>query len=139
MKSFSILATVLAAVASAGPIGKRAVFTDTTFNDISISGGTAGNAQAEAEQALSGLPADLSTVEQADLDFLNSVNQVANDAEKEAFNPAIEAATGAEADSLQVSRYSGPGWIRRLPPKSVTMLIITGGNRSARSRTRSSS
>ncbi|KAK7705841.1 hypothetical protein SLS64_007789 [Diaporthe eres] len=104
MKSFSILATVLAAVASASPIGKRAVFTDTTFNDISISGGTAGNAQAEAEQALSGLPADLSTVEQSDLDFLNSVNQVANDAEKEAFNPAIEAATGAEADALQIGK-----------------------------------
>ncbi|KAG8169591.1 hypothetical protein KVR01_000336 [Diaporthe batatas] len=104
MKSFAIIATVLAAAAAAGPIGKRAVFTDTTFNDISISGGTAGNAQAEAEQALSGLPTDLTQVEQADLDFLNSVNQVANDAEKEAFNPAIEAATGAEADSLQIGK-----------------------------------
>lgn len=115
MKSFAIIATVLAAVAAAGPIGKRAVFTDTTFNDISISGGTAGNAQAEAEQALSGLPTDLTQVEQADLDFLNSVNQVANDAEKEAFNPAIEAATGAEADALQVSRHRGPGGTRHIP------------------------
>ncbi|KAI3401976.1 hypothetical protein diail_3950 [Diaporthe ilicicola] len=103
MKSSSILATILAVAASASPIGKRAVFADTTFNEISISGGTAGNAQAEAQQALSGLPTDLTTVEKADLDFLNSVNQVANDAEKQAFNPAIENASGAEADSLQVS------------------------------------
>lgn len=140
MKSFSILATVLAVAASASPIGKRAVFADTTFNDISISGGVAGNAQAEAEQALSGLPADLSTVEQADLDFLNSVNQVANDAEKEAFNTAIEAATGAEADSLQVSRHFG-SWSaeQRVLRMSVTILIITCDDRSARSRTRSSS
>ncbi|KAL1867883.1 hypothetical protein Daus18300_006158 [Diaporthe australafricana] len=104
MKSFTIIATILAVAASASPIGKRAVFADTTFNDISISGGTAGNAEAEAQQALSGLPADLTAVDQADLDFLNSVNQVANDAEKEGFNTAIEAATGAEADSLQIGK-----------------------------------
>ncbi|KAK2599509.1 hypothetical protein N8I77_011260 [Diaporthe amygdali] len=104
MKSFTLLTAVLAAVASASPIGKRAVFADTTFNDISISGGTAGNAEAEAQQALAGLPTDLTQVEKADLDFLNSVNQVANDAEKEAFNTAIDAATGTEADSLQIGK-----------------------------------
>lgn len=35
--------------------------------------------------------------------FLDEVNGVANDAEVGAFNPAIEAATGEEADALQVS------------------------------------
>jgi hypothetical protein len=46
---------------------------------------------------------DLANVSKADLDFLNEVNQVANDAEKEAFNPAVEAATGTAADAAQVS------------------------------------
>jgi hypothetical protein len=46
-------------------------------------------------------------VSAADQDFLNTVNQVANDAETEAFNPAIAAATGAAADALQVSSPCG--------------------------------
>lgn len=139
MKSFSIIATILAVAASASPIGKRAVFADTTFNDISISGGTAGSAEAEAQQALSGLPADLTAVDKADLDFLNSVNQVANDAEKEGFNTAIEAASGAEADSLQVSNFGGlgPMIVKRHIRRGIMILMIHGGNRSARSRTRS--
>lgn len=92
-----------AATAIASPISKRAVFSQTTYDDLSISGGTAGNAQQEALQKLGGLPTDLSTVEKSDLDFLNSVNQIANDAEDEAFNPAIDAASGEAADALQVS------------------------------------
>ncbi|KEY70655.1 hypothetical protein S7711_02257 [Stachybotrys chartarum IBT 7711] len=98
---FSLIAVALAAMATAAPTAKRAVFTDKTFAELSISGGTAGNAEAEALEKLGGLPTDLSTVEQADLDFLDSVNGLANDAEKEAFNTAIEAATGEEADALQ--------------------------------------
>ncbi|KAF4960351.1 hypothetical protein FGADI_998 [Fusarium gaditjirri] len=90
-----------AATAIASPISKRAVFSQSTYDDLSISGGTAGNAQQEALQKLGGLPTDLSTVEKSDLDFLNSVNQIANDAEDEAFNPAIDAASGEAADALQ--------------------------------------
>jgi hypothetical protein len=41
-------------------------------------------------------------VSKADLDFLDSVNQVANDAEKGAFNTAVAAASGAAADAVQV-------------------------------------
>lgn len=100
----TFLLSLMAAVAYAGPLGKRAVFSQTTFNDISIAGGEAGNAEQEAKDALAGLPTDLTQVEQADLDFLNEVNQVANDAETDAFNPAIEAASGEEADALQVSK-----------------------------------
>jgi len=75
----------------------------TTFNDISIAGGTAGNAEAEAAAAFSALNLnDPASISKADLDFLNEVNQVANDAEKEAFNPAVEAATGDAADAVQV-------------------------------------
>jgi len=109
-QSFAILS--LAAFSVAAPTAnKRAVvarqagpvLADTTYNDISISGGQAGNAQAEAMAAFSAL--DLQNpgnIDQADLTFLNEVNQVANDAEKEAFNPAVEAATGDEADQIQV-------------------------------------
>ncbi|KAF4463134.1 small secreted [Fusarium albosuccineum] len=98
---FSLFTLGFAATALAVPLSKRAVFSTQTYDDLSISGGTAGNAQQEALDKLSGLPDDLSTVEEADLDFLNSVNQIANDAETDAFNPAIEAATGEEADALQ--------------------------------------
>ncbi|KAH8721762.1 hypothetical protein BGZ61DRAFT_416088 [Ilyonectria robusta] len=98
---FSIVALGLVALVSAAPLSKRAVFSTTSYNDLSISGGTAGNAQQEAQQKLAGLPSDLTTVEKADLDFLNSVNQIANDAEDEAFNPAIDAASGEDADALQ--------------------------------------
>ncbi|KAI4645704.1 hypothetical protein J4E93_005282 [Alternaria ventricosa] len=108
-QSFAILS--LAAFSVAAPTSnKRAVvarqagpvLADTTYNDISIAGGQAGNAQAEAMAAFSAL--DLQNpgnIDPADLTFLNEVNQVANDAEKEAFNPAVEAATGDEADQIQ--------------------------------------
>lgn len=102
----TLIIAALASLAAAKSVQKRqTVFQSTTFNDISIAGGAAGNAQQEALDALSGLPDDLSTVDQADIDFLGEVNSVANDAETDAFNPAIEAATGAEADSLQVSHH----------------------------------
>ncbi|RYN39073.1 hypothetical protein AA0113_g1137 [Alternaria arborescens] len=108
-QSFAILS--LAALSVAAPTSsKRAVLArqsgpvlaDTTYNDISISGGQAGDAQAEAMAVFSAL--DLQNpenIDPADLTFLNEVNQVANDAEKEAFNPAVEAATGDEADQIQ--------------------------------------
>ncbi|KAG4261647.1 hypothetical protein FPRO04_13128 [Fusarium proliferatum] len=67
-----------AATAIASPISKRAVFSQTTYDDLSISGGTAGNAQQEALQKLGGLPTDLSTVEKSDLDFLNSRGKIKN-------------------------------------------------------------
>ncbi|CAI9634309.1 hypothetical protein GT037_011127 [Alternaria burnsii] len=108
-QSFAVFS--LAALSVAAPTSsKRAVLArqsgpvlaDTTYNDISISGGQAGNAQAEAMAVFSAL--DLQNpenIDPADLTFLNEVNQVANDAEKEAFNPAVEAATGDEADQIQ--------------------------------------
>ncbi|KAF5667129.1 small secreted protein [Fusarium heterosporum] len=100
MKFTSILIG-FAATALASPIQRRAVFSQSSYNDLSISGGSAGNAQQEALQKLGGLPTDLSTVEKSDLDFLDSVNGIANDAETDAFNPAIEAASGEDADALQ--------------------------------------
>lgn len=99
---FSNLLITFAALASAGPLLRRQVFSTQTYDDLSISGGVAGNAEQEALEKLGGLPDDLTTVTKADLDFLNSVNSIANDAETDAFNPAIEAASGEEADALQV-------------------------------------
>ncbi|KAK2040042.1 hypothetical protein LZ31DRAFT_530557 [Colletotrichum somersetense] len=103
---FSLVAVGFAALAAAAPLDTRQnnVFSTQTYDELSISGGTAGNAKQEALQKLSGLPADLTQVSKADLDFLNSVNQIANDAETDAFNPAIEAATGSEADALQCGK-----------------------------------
>lgn len=99
---FTIFAAIgLAATAvTAAPLDRRAVFTAKTYNQLSISGGRAGNAKAEALAKLAGLPADLKTVERADLNFLDSVNKIANQAETGAFNPAIAAASGAAKDAL---------------------------------------
>lgn len=81
-----------------------AVLKDTTYNAISISGGQAGNAKAEAAARFSALDLqNLKNINKADLTFLNEVNQVANDAEKEVFNPAVEAASGDAATQIQVS------------------------------------
>lgn len=98
--------------AFAAPVERRAaaaVFTTQTYNQLSISGGTAGNAQAQASAKFAALNlANAKNVASADLDFLNSVNQIANDAETEAFNPAIAAATGAAKTALQVIIMSDP-------------------------------
>ena len=79
------------------------VLADTTYDDISIAGGQAGDAEAEALAVFSAL--DLQNpenIDPADIAFLGEVNNVANDAETDAFNPAVEAATGDEADQIQV-------------------------------------
>ncbi|KAI0102640.1 small secreted protein [Nemania sp. FL0031] len=92
----------LSLIAACAALAQAGVFTQQTYNDISISGGVAGNAQNEALAVFSALDTnDLANVDEDDLDFLNSVNQICNDAEDEAFNPAIDAASGDAADALQ--------------------------------------
>ncbi|TRX91592.1 hypothetical protein FHL15_007597 [Xylaria flabelliformis] len=92
----------LSLIAACAALVQAGVFTQQNYNDISISGGVAGNAQNEAMAVFSALDLnDLANVDKDDLDFLNSVNQICNDAEDEAFNPAIDAASGEEADALQ--------------------------------------
>ncbi|KAH8162804.1 hypothetical protein CIB48_g5432 [Xylaria polymorpha] len=92
----------LSLIAACAALAQAGVFSQQTYDDISISGGVAGNAQNEALAVFSALDQnDLANVDEADLDFLNSVNQIANDAEDEAFNTAIDAASGEEADALQ--------------------------------------
>ncbi|KAI5918671.1 small secreted protein [Camillea tinctor] len=93
--------TVALLVASAAFTQAR-VFTQKTYDEISISGGVAGNGEQEALAVFSELDLnDLASADEADIEFLDSVNSICNDAEKEAFNKAIDAADGEEADALQ--------------------------------------
>ncbi|CAO2654580.1 Nn.00g113130.m01.CDS01 [Neocucurbitaria sp. VM-36] len=103
-QSITVLSLAALAVAAPTPVKRQSgpVLADTTYNDISIAGGVAGNAEAEALAVFSAL--DLQNpenIDPADIEFLGAVNDVANDAEVEAFNTAIEAATGDEADQIQ--------------------------------------
>jgi hypothetical protein len=107
--SVAILSLAALAIAAPTPNNSKraAVLADTTYNDISIAGGQAGNAEAEALAVFSKL--DLKNpenIDKADLTFLNEVNQAANDAEKQVFNTAVEAATGDEAAQVQVRHSS---------------------------------
>jgi hypothetical protein len=64
---------------------------------ISISGGSAGNAKQKALDVFSALDlTNMAAVDLADIDFLGSVNDIDNDAEVAAFNPAISAIAGEE-------------------------------------------
>ncbi|KAH8595785.1 hypothetical protein B0O99DRAFT_511041, partial [Bisporella sp. PMI_857] len=82
--------------ASTGNTGS--VLTSQSYNDISISGGTAGNAKAEADALFSAIDKnDLANVSADDLKIIANTHDVAEDAETDAFNPAIEAAGGASA------------------------------------------
>ncbi|KAI1371849.1 hypothetical protein F4677DRAFT_283098 [Hypoxylon crocopeplum] len=92
----------IAIIAASAAIAQAGVFTQQTYDDISISGGVAGNAEQEALAVFSALDLnDLASADEDDIDFLKSVNSICNDAEDEAFNPAIDAADGEEADALQ--------------------------------------
>ena len=131
----SFVALSLAAFSIAAPTPNKhviearqsaAVFADTTYNAISISGGQAGNAKAEAAAVFKALDVNnLKDIASEDLTFLNTVNQVANDAEKEVFNPAVAAATGDQAAQIQVCKRCMSG-----------LCISNDGHRTARSRTR---
>ncbi|OTB19129.1 hypothetical protein K445DRAFT_8191 [Daldinia sp. EC12] len=92
----------LALVAAYAAFAQAGVFTKQNYDDISISGGVAGNAEQEALAVFSALDMNnLATADKDDIDFLKSVNSICNDAEDEAFNPAIDDADGEEADALQ--------------------------------------
>jgi hypothetical protein len=105
-----------AALATALPTGLQtrqaaAALADTTYDAISISGGQAGNAEQEALKVFAALNTnDPASVSRADIKFLNNVNKAANKAETDAFNPAIEAATGAAKDALAV-RHTCPQYM----------------------------
>jgi len=96
-------AAATGSASSSTAVAGGSVLTAQAYNDISISGGTSGNAEAEANALFSSVPSDLSTVSAADLKIIAGTHDVAEDAEVDAFNPAIDAAGGASsATALQV-------------------------------------
>ncbi|KAF3918558.1 hypothetical protein ABW21_db0209589 [Orbilia brochopaga] len=116
--SSSFLATILlaAAATTAAPLHKRAL-TLTAYNDMSISSGVGGDAEARANaiwtKGLTGITdvqtaSDdaLAAVSDADLDVLKVERENAENAETEAFNPAIDAASGDAAAALQVGKIA---------------------------------
>ncbi|KAF2651188.1 hypothetical protein K491DRAFT_782050 [Lophiostoma macrostomum CBS 122681] len=105
-----LLATCLAApvteqkrkngTASAAASG-ASVLTVRSYADFQISDGVAGNAMAEV---MAKFPIDvnnLASVSSADQKVISDARQVAESAETDAFNPAIDAASGDAATALQ--------------------------------------
>ncbi len=92
---------VAAAAATTGAGGS--VLTSASYNTFQISGGTAGSAEAEANALFTGIDQNnLASVSAADLKIIQGIHDVAEDAETDAFNPAIDAASGDAATALQV-------------------------------------
>ncbi|EKD20544.1 hypothetical protein MBM_01226 [Drepanopeziza brunnea f. sp. 'multigermtubi' MB_m1] len=80
------------------------VLKPSAYNDFQISSGTAGSAEANAAALFTGLPSDLTQVTANDLEVIKGIYNAAEDAEVNAFNPAIAAATGPAADALEVGK-----------------------------------
>jgi len=72
------------------------------YNTFQISGGTAGTAEAEANALFTSVDTtNLAGVSAADLKVISGIHDAAEDAETDAFNPAIAAASGTAATALQ--------------------------------------
>ncbi|KAF3926287.1 hypothetical protein ABW20_dc0109227 [Dactylellina cionopaga] len=102
--AFAILSATLT---GAAPIHKRAL-TLLAYNDMSISSGVGGDAEARAK-AVWGAGLDLSNlaaISDADLAVLKVERSNAESAETDAFNPAIAAASGDEKAALQVGKIA---------------------------------
>ena len=94
------LILLLLPLALAAPLQRRAL-TLQSYNDLSISAGTAGNAASEALAKFPVDMSDLANVSADDLQTIQTERESAESAETEAFNPAIDAATGDAATALQ--------------------------------------
>jgi hypothetical protein len=91
-------ATAASAAAAGG-----SVLTAAAYNDIQISGGTAGTAETEANALFANIDMNnLAAVSAADLAIIKGTHDAAEDAEVQAFNPAVDAASGDAATALQV-------------------------------------
>ncbi|KAK7060791.1 hypothetical protein VNI00_000524 [Paramarasmius palmivorus] len=86
--------------------GAAVQFAELPYAQFQISDGVAGNAAAEANAVFvdpfQGV--DLSTVSKETLQAVKSMREAAEDAETSLFNPAIDGASGDEADALQVGK-----------------------------------
>lgn len=93
----------VSAAAATGATG-ASVLSSSAYNDFQISTGVAGTAEAKANALFADLPTDLSTVTADDLAIVKGVHDAAEDAETDAFDPAVDAADGDAADALQVGK-----------------------------------
>ncbi|KAL5514479.1 hypothetical protein ACEPAG_2567 [Sanghuangporus baumii] len=110
--------TIISGLASLSNVGaapirsKRAVtqtadnFKELDYAQFQISDGVAGNAAAEANAVFVDPFAntDLSTISSDVLDAMEAMREAAESAETDLFDPAIDAASGADADALQVGK-----------------------------------
>ncbi|KAG4417403.1 hypothetical protein IFR04_009472 [Cadophora malorum] len=104
MQYSTLLTLALATLSAAAPTQLKAragVLGTQSYDDLSVSGGVAGDALNEVLAKLPIDTSDFANVDPADIAFLGDVNDIANDAETDAFNVAIEAATGDEKVALQ--------------------------------------
>ncbi|KAF9260378.1 hypothetical protein L218DRAFT_932714 [Marasmius fiardii PR-910] len=84
-------------------VPRQIAFKELPYAQFQISDGTAGQAESKAKAVCVDPFAgqDLATVDSASLKALKNMRSAAESAETELFNPAIEAASGAEAEALQ--------------------------------------
>ncbi|RKF60596.1 putative small secreted protein [Golovinomyces cichoracearum] len=75
------------------------------YNDFQISDGVAGKAEEEATALFKDINRDnLAATSEEDLKRIKAVHDVAEDAEVEAFNPAVKSATGPDAEAIQAGK-----------------------------------
>ncbi|KAF7291638.1 NAD(P)-binding protein [Mycena chlorophos] len=106
--SAALLLPVLGAFAAPLPVKRASAFSFAlqSYDQFQISDQVAGNAEAHAN-AVFVTPfanVDLTTVDSTSLDNLGTMREAAEDAETDAFDPQIDAASGAAADALQVGK-----------------------------------
>ncbi|KAK6531290.1 hypothetical protein TWF281_008105 [Arthrobotrys megalospora] len=104
---FATLTLLSATFTSAAPINRRALSLR-AYNEMSISSGVGGDAEARAKAVWSqGLDlSNLAAISDADLDILKVERSNAESAETDAFNPAIDAASGDDKAALQVGKIA---------------------------------
>ncbi|KAL7279437.1 hypothetical protein ACG7TL_007279 [Trametes sanguinea] len=128
----SVIFFAVVGLVTAAPIrvSKRA-FQLQDYADFQISDGTAGNAQAEANAVFvdpfNGV--DLSTVDSQTLDAVQTMREAAESAETDQFNPAIAAASGADADALQNGKIKNKvlkltGEVQALNIQDTALMIV---------------
>ncbi|KFY27244.1 hypothetical protein V493_03606 [Pseudogymnoascus sp. VKM F-4281 (FW-2241)] len=92
--TIALYATLFLTVSSL-PLSSRALSSQ-AYDDLSISAGQAGDAEAEALAKIGIDTSDLANVSEEDLEIIKGIHDVANDAEVGAFNPALDDAVDDE-------------------------------------------
>ena len=105
--------------ALAAPLHARAAAR--SFAELSISGGKAGGAKAEAD-AIFPIPADLAAVTADELDTIQTERETAEGAETDAFNPAIEAAGKDSTEGAALQRGKIKNKVLKCKSLSLTWL-----------------